>query len=240
MKIAMVIKKLIDPLDLLDNQFGHQFLLWYFALKFPMQKLGLSQQLQQKLSPQQIQFIKLLQVPTAELESRIEEELEIKTQPGRRRESRARARNQPEQEQEHEGGGMTKSRSKNPRRMMTSVIICKMTTTRATKHKAMAWCDDDDDDRENAHSRCVQFARKFLSQLGFGLDENKNAIGKQLIGSIEGDGYIPDLEAIVNDLAFAQGIDTTIEETESILKKSSRLIRRYCGTQLYKNVCCCN
>ena len=39
-------------------------------------KLGLTQSLQQKLSPQQIQFIKLLQVPTAELESRIEEELE--------------------------------------------------------------------------------------------------------------------------------------------------------------------
>src|SRR5260370_33469512 len=42
-----------------------------------MQKLSLNQSLQQKLSPQQIQFIKLLQVPTAELESRIEEELEI-------------------------------------------------------------------------------------------------------------------------------------------------------------------
>src|SRR5688572_20941698 len=42
-----------------------------------MQKLGLNQSLQQKLSPQQIQFIKLLQVPTAELEARIEEELEI-------------------------------------------------------------------------------------------------------------------------------------------------------------------
>ena len=41
-----------------------------------MQKLGLNQSLQQKLSPQQIQFIKLLQVPTAELENRIEEELE--------------------------------------------------------------------------------------------------------------------------------------------------------------------
>ena len=36
-----------------------------------MQKLGLNQSLQQKLSPQQIQFIKLLQVPTAELETRI-------------------------------------------------------------------------------------------------------------------------------------------------------------------------
>ena len=42
-----------------------------------MQKLNLSQVLSQKLSPQQIQFIKLLQVPTAELETRVEEELEI-------------------------------------------------------------------------------------------------------------------------------------------------------------------
>jgi RNA polymerase sigma-54 factor len=41
-----------------------------------MQRLSLSQTLSQKLSPQQIQFIKLLQVPTAELETRIEEELE--------------------------------------------------------------------------------------------------------------------------------------------------------------------
>src|ERR1700749_942132 len=42
-----------------------------------MQKLGLNQLMTQKLSPQQIQFIKLLQIPTAELDSRIEEELEI-------------------------------------------------------------------------------------------------------------------------------------------------------------------
>ena len=42
-----------------------------------MQKLNLNQILSQKLSPQQIQFIKLLQVPTAELDARIEEELEI-------------------------------------------------------------------------------------------------------------------------------------------------------------------
>ena len=41
-----------------------------------MQKLKLTQQLNQKLSPQQIQFIKLLQVPTTELDSRIESELE--------------------------------------------------------------------------------------------------------------------------------------------------------------------
>ena len=42
-----------------------------------MQKLSLNQQLNLKLSPQQIQYIKLLQIPTAELNARIEEELEV-------------------------------------------------------------------------------------------------------------------------------------------------------------------
>jgi RNA polymerase sigma-54 factor len=57
--------------------------------------------------------------------------------------------------------------------------------------------------------------------LGYlGLNEKQQTIGKQLIGSIESDGYIRrELEAIVNDLAFAQGIDTTAEEVEEILKK---------------------
>lgn len=42
-----------------------------------MQRLDLRQLLSQKLSPQQIQFIKLLQIPTVELEARIKEEMEI-------------------------------------------------------------------------------------------------------------------------------------------------------------------
>src|SRR5690349_5532598 len=42
-----------------------------------MQRLDMKQLLSQKLSPQQIQFIKLLQIPTAELEARIKEELEV-------------------------------------------------------------------------------------------------------------------------------------------------------------------
>ena len=42
-----------------------------------MQRLDLKQLLSQKLSPQQIQFIKLLQIPTAELETRIKEEMEV-------------------------------------------------------------------------------------------------------------------------------------------------------------------
>jgi RNA polymerase sigma-54 factor len=62
---------------------------------------------------------------------------------------------------------------------------------------------------------------QLMGQLDFlGLNDHQYAIGKQLIGSIEADGYIRrELEAIVNDLAFSQGIETTTEEVESILKK---------------------
>ena len=42
-----------------------------------MQKLNLQQRLLQKLSPQQIQMIKLLELPTMQLEQRIKEELEV-------------------------------------------------------------------------------------------------------------------------------------------------------------------
>ena len=41
-----------------------------------MQGLSIKLSQQQKLSPQQIQLIKLLQIPTAELAARVEEELE--------------------------------------------------------------------------------------------------------------------------------------------------------------------
>jgi RNA polymerase sigma-54 factor len=47
-------------------------------------------------------------------------------------------------------------------------------------------------------------------------------IGNQLIGSIEGDGYIRrEMESIVNDLAFSQNIDTNLEEVEIIAKANS-------------------
>ena len=59
------------------------------------------------------------------------------------------------------------------------------------------------------------------TQLGFlGLDERKLAIGKQLVGSIEGDGYIRrELESIVNDLAFSLNIESNLEEVEEVLKR---------------------
>jgi RNA polymerase sigma-54 factor len=80
---------------------------------------------------------------------------------------------------------------------------------------------DDEDDRDMPIPMSTSLHEQLMSQLDFlGLDERQYTIGKQLVGSIETDGYIRrDIEAIVNDLAFSQGIDTTAEEIEAILKR---------------------
>ena len=183
-----------------------------------MQKLGLSQSLQQKLSPQQIQFIKLLQVPTAELEGRIEEELEVNPALEEGEEQ--------EQEQEKPEESPAESESEEVPETSTSSdddvdIKDYLGDDDYSGYKMQGDGDDDDDNREMPIPMSSSLHEQLMNQLDFlGLDERELAIGKQLVGSIESDGYIRrDLEAIVNDMAFSQGIETTAQEVEAVLKK---------------------
>src|SRR5690606_13968266 len=68
----------------------------------------------------------------------------------------------------------------------------------------------DEEDREIPISSQSSLHEQLMSQLNFlRLDDRKKIIGEQLIGSIENDGYIRRvLEAIINDLAFSQNIET--------------------------------
>ncbi len=181
-----------------------------------MQKLNLSQTFQQKLSPQQIQFIKLLQVPTAELEGRIEEELELNPTLEEGEED--------EREPEQETEVTEEEESQEPETSDPDDEIDIKDYLRDddyNSYKTYSDDGDDEEDREMPIATGSSLHETLMTQLGFlGLDEKQNNIGKQLVGSIEGDGYIRrELESIVNDLAFSQGIDTNLEEVESVLKK---------------------
>jgi len=183
-----------------------------------MQKLNLHQSLQQKLSPQQIQFIKLLQVPTAELENRIEEELEINPvlEEGSDNDQEEPDTNTSEESPEVEGEVVEA-----PPSSEDIDIKDYLRDDDYNSYKTYSDGDgEDEDDREMPIPMGTSLHETLLTQLGFlGLDERKQAIGKQLIGSIEGDGYIRrELESIVNDLAFSQGIETTLSEVEGLLK----------------------
>jgi RNA polymerase sigma-54 factor len=173
-----------------------------------MQKLGLSQSLQQKLSPQQIQFIKLLQVPTAELEARIEEELEINPA----------LEEGEDQEGPEENFEETDFQENNKEEEVD--IQEYLPDDDYTGYK-MQGDGAEEEDRDMPIPMASSLHEQLMSQLDFlGLNDHQYIIGKQLVGSIESDGYIRrDLEAIVNDLAFSLGIETTFEEVESILKK---------------------
>ncbi len=170
-----------------------------------MQKLGLVQTLSQKLSPQQIQFIKLLQVPTAELESRVEEELELNPALEEGKEEA-----EPTEYEEQENGVEDEIDIKDY--LQDDYSGYKM-------HGDGSLPDEEDKEIPIAVSSTIH--EQLISQLGFlKLDERQTKIGTQLIGSVESDGYIRrDLEAIINDLAFSQNVETDLEEVESILSK---------------------
>lgn len=174
-----------------------------------MQKLGLNQSLQQKLSPQQIQFIKLLQVPTAELENRIEEELE--TNPAL----------EEGEEKEVQEDSNTDEELPEQTSSEEEVDIKDYLQDDDYSGYKMQGDGDDEEEREMPIPMATSLHESLMNQLDFlGLTEKEYVIGKQLVGSIETDGYIRrDLEAIVNDLAFSQGIETNAEEVEKILKR---------------------
>lgn len=181
-----------------------------------MQRLGLSQSLQQKLSPQQIQFIKLLQVPTAELENRIEEELEINPaleEGPEEPETEAPAEESPSDE----AGTAETAESADANEDLD--IKDYLQDDDYSGYKSQS--DGDEEEREMPITVASSLHENLNTQLGFlGLDDRQLAIGRQLVGSIESDGYIRrELESIVNDLAFSQNIDTTIEEVEQVLKR---------------------
>lgn len=176
-----------------------------------MQRLGLSQNLQQKLSPQQIQFIKLLQVPTAELENRIEEELEINPalEEGSADDADSKDEDAPEAEQ-------TESTEADAEVDIKDYLQ----DDDYSGYKSQS-DGDDEEERDLPIPMASSLHESLISQLGFlGLDDRQFAIGKQLVGSIESDGYIRrDMDAIANDLAFSLNIETNPEELDQILKK---------------------
>lgn len=176
-----------------------------------MQKLGLNQSLQQKLSPQQIQFIKLLQVPTAELDTRIEEELEINP-------ALEEGEDVPEEKDKQEEEFETPEDNNSGDEVDLQEYLG---DDDYSGYKMQSEGGGDEEEREMPIPMTASLHEQLMAQLDYlGLNENEYAIGKQLVGSIESDGYIRrEMEAIVNDLAFAQGIETTIEEVEAILKK---------------------
>jgi RNA polymerase sigma-54 factor len=207
-----------------------------------MQRLGLNQIMTQKLSPQQIQFIKLLQIPTAELDSRIEEELEINPalEEGKEEEEKDEINvdgelDDPFDSEKEEGdtegtdddyGDETAAAEENEysaEEFGDNLNVDEYVGDDDISGYKMQGDGPgkDEEERESPMVTESTLQDTLMNQLGFlKLDERHDQIARQLIGSIDEDGYIRrELELIVNDLAFSQNIETSADEVESILFK---------------------
>ncbi len=180
-----------------------------------MQKLSLNQSLQQKLSPQQIQFIKLLQIPTAELETRIEEELEINPA------LEEGADEEYDTKDEFEDSSDFDEKDEYTDRSDDLDIDGYLANDDFAGYKMQGDGSYNEEDRETPIATMSSLMDSMMQQFGYlRLTEEQRAIGLQLLGSIENDGYIRrSIQAIVNDLAFSQNIFADTDEVEEVLHK---------------------
>ncbi|MBC3786517.1 RNA polymerase factor sigma-54 [Spirosoma utsteinense] len=178
-----------------------------------MQKLSLSQSLQQKLSPQQIQFIKLLQIPTVELDARIEEELEINP---------ALEEGADDDHEQKEDDSFDDDYDDDVKDRNEDLDIdTYLQGEDYAGYKMQGDGNYNEEERDMPLATSSSLADSLLQQFGYmQLTEEQRVIGLQLIGSIETDGYIRrSMQAIVNDLAFSQNIFTDTDEIEEVLHK---------------------
>jgi RNA polymerase sigma-54 factor len=178
-----------------------------------MQKLSLQQKLLQKLSPQQIQVIKLLELPTLQLEQRIKKELE--ENPVLEIEND----NYEAPEEEYSGEDLKSNEDRDNEEFSVSDYLNEEDDYGSYRYNAQN-TSKDDKINEIPFSDGTSFHEYLTDQIReVALNPHQMALAEHIIGSIDEDGYLRrDLEAIVDDLAFAQNIKTTETELIEILK----------------------
>lgn len=186
-----------------------------------MLKQNLQQRLLQKLSPQQIQLMKLLQVPTAVLEQRIKEELESNPalEEGNmdeyelKEDSDSDDTEYDEFETTEEG---IELENKNEDIDINEYLGNEDEPYYKTQTNNYS---SDDEQREIPFSAGIGFHDMLISQVGLrNLTEKQQLIAKHIIGNIDDDGYLMrDVESMVDDMAFSQNIEATKEEVEEML-----------------------
>jgi RNA polymerase sigma-54 factor len=185
-----------------------------------MLKQNLQQKLLQKLSPQQIQFIKLLQVPTVSLDTRIKEELE--ENPALEDLSLTKLNEPEEQYPDRDPDEDTYNSDEEKGEMDEFNIDDYLQEDNVNDYGSRYDQNGDDEDERKEIPIAVQSS--FFESLQLQLDllplsDKDFMIGKQIIGSLDDDGYLRrPIMSLTDDLAFSQNVLAEDEEVEDMLK----------------------
>ena len=176
------------------------------------QKLSLQQKLLQKLSPQQIQVIKLLEIPTMQLEQRIKKELE--ENPVLELES-----DNPDYNEDNDPQELKSETDADNEEFSFDDYLNEEDEIPSYKLNANNYSKDDKN-VDIPFSVGTTFLESLYEQLGLiKLTERQSQLAEYIIGNIDDDGYLRrDLPAICDDLAFNMNIEVTEDELYEILK----------------------
>ena len=169
----------------------------------------LTQKLEQRLSPQQIQLMKLLQVPTMELDQRIKQEIEENPA----LEEGAEENDDYDQEDDYDGDDENE--------FDDDFDISDYFDDDTPDYKTQANnTSKDDEERSMPLSVEASFQEKLSEQLYLlDLDDTQFLIAETIIGNLDESGYLNrEIEAIVDDLAFSANVIVTEEAVETVLK----------------------
>lgn len=192
-----------------------------------MLKQNLSQKMLQKLSPQQIQLMKLLQIPTATLEQRIKEELEANPALDEGEENEElpldNARTDEEEKDDYSDDPEEIAREEE---FELDDYITEYIEDDPSSYKLKTNHYSADEEEKTIPIAVEDTFHEYLeTQLGMLEleDERQELVAKQIIGSIDDDGYLRrEPSAIVDDLVFSQNINTDEQEISQLLKRIQR------------------
>ena len=190
------------------------------------QQLQLQLQLRQRLSPQQIILMKLLQVPVMQLEQRIKEEiennpaLETSGDDSDNQEDKTEDFDTAEQEIEHEKDDKNEETEHEIEPDNEFSFEDYLSEDDIPDHRLYSNNYSEDDAKEYPMASCKTFHESLVDQLRMrNLNETDFQIGLQIIGSIDDSGYISRKpETIADDLAFMKNIQVSDNQVIDILR----------------------
>jgi RNA polymerase sigma-54 factor len=171
----------------------------------------LQQKLLQKLSPQQIQMIKLLEVPAMQLEQRIKKELE----------ENPALEEGPEEDDLQPDDDEDIDMERAEREQEEFALDDYLNDEDIPDYRLQVNNVSKDDDRreEIPYASGSSFHENLITQFNLRTDtERQETLGEYIIGNIDDDGYLRrEVENMVDDLAFLQNITTDEKELNAIL-----------------------
>lgn len=189
------------------------------------QQMNQKQSQQQRLSPQQIQYIKLLQLPTIALEQRIKEEIELnpvlEEDDGLELQEGEERLEEWEQEDEEELDPVDQNEEIDWEEFMHN-------SEYEGQDYGGSWSSGGGGDQSwrdlpnPYHESLLEELEQQVALLD--LSEEQKLIADQILGSLDADGYFRrEPEAVVDNIAFNHGVLTSSEEIEKVRKKIQRL-----------------